>query len=422
MSALRRLRMLTIDTVLFYTHTDIILSAAHCDEISSNTVYVGSSRRLAADEAGGRGQQRSITQRITHPSYNAITTDFDYLIMKLDLPVDTQPALLNENPNIPNEAEVLTVIGYGATVEGGSGSSTLQEVAVNYIPAEKCNIDYNGHINGATMMCAGVGGGKDSCQGDSGGPIVIEAGDTFIQVGIVSWGEGCARPDFPGVYSRVSGQIEWIKAQICKLSDEPPDYCKMASIGPAASPTGSVSSPPTASGTAAPAPSPSTISPTISSPSASASLSSAPVGASPTAEICVDTAGTFTVDDIHQQKDCAWLAENKSKFGYLCQFVDVAAACKKTCNVCDFFYPSSLVQSSARLGSGLFGKFAGKVVGGVAGEVGSQMSSSDSQTSSSNSTTSSSDSNAGKIVGPIIAFLVILCIVCICRRARKPES
>jgi hypothetical protein len=40
------------------------------------------------------------------------------------------------------------------------------------------------------------------------------------------------------------------------------------------------------------------------------------VGASPTAEICVDTASTFTVDDIHQQKDCAWLAENKSKFGY----------------------------------------------------------------------------------------------------------
>lgn len=315
-----------ISTISISTQTDIILSAAHCDEISTNTVYVGSSRQLAVDEAGGRGQQRTITKRISHPSYDTSTTDFDYLVMKLDLPVDIQPARLNEDTSIPTEAGVLTVIGYGATAEGGVGSSTLQEVAVEYIPTEKCNIDYGGKIHGATMLCAGVGGGKDSCQGDSGGPLVIQDGSTFTQVGIVSWGEGCARPDFPGVYSRVSGQIDWIKAQICSLSDEPPDYCNKAGVGPVAGRAG----PPTSDSTVAPA-----FSPTVST--------------APTAEKCADTGDTFTVVDIDQTKDCTWLAENQSKFGFLCQFVDVAAACKETCNVCQVFYPSTLVQSSTRV-------------------------------------------------------------------------
>lgn len=61
------------------------------------------------------------------------------------------------------------------------------------------------------------GGGKDSCQGDSGGPIVIRDGNNnkHIQVGVVSWGEGCARERFPGVYARVSSAHSWIKQVVC---------------------------------------------------------------------------------------------------------------------------------------------------------------------------------------------------------------
>jgi hypothetical protein len=57
--------------------------------------------------------------------------------------------------------------------------------------------------------------GKDSCQGDSGGPIVVRKGNQHIQVGIVSWGEGCARADFPGVYSRISHVNGWIESVVC---------------------------------------------------------------------------------------------------------------------------------------------------------------------------------------------------------------
>jgi secreted trypsin-like serine protease len=131
-----------------------------------------------------------ITRRIRHPSYNSDKIDFDYLVMKLNTPVeDIKPALLNEDSTIPIDARVIDRHWLRNNNRGrGHGDSTLQEVGVNYIPTAECNVNYSGEINGDTMMCAGTGGGKDSCQGDSGGPLVIQDGDTFTQVGIVSWG------------------------------------------------------------------------------------------------------------------------------------------------------------------------------------------------------------------------------------------
>lgn len=58
------------------------------------------------------------------------------------------------------------------------------------------------------MICAGEKG-KDSCQGDSGGPMVDSAGK---QVGVVSWGIGCALAGYPGVYARVSTYADWISS------------------------------------------------------------------------------------------------------------------------------------------------------------------------------------------------------------------
>ena len=71
-------------------------------------------------------------------------------------------------------------------------------------------------------MCAENIEEKDSCQGDSGGPLVIRSDSGDMQVGVVSWGIGCAHDDFPGVYARLSSVYDWIRKNVCEGSSDPP--------------------------------------------------------------------------------------------------------------------------------------------------------------------------------------------------------
>jgi secreted trypsin-like serine protease len=73
------------------------------------------------------------------------------------------------------------------------------------------------------MICAGSPqGGRGVCHGDSGGPLVIRGKNVNDDnlVGIVSFGDssGCAKPDYPGVYTRVSTYVTWIQIMICQNS------------------------------------------------------------------------------------------------------------------------------------------------------------------------------------------------------------
>ena len=81
------------------------------------------------------------------------------------------------------------------------------------------NYNYTSEEIDDTMLCAVVpGGGKDACTGDSGGPLVIVTGtgeeERMELVGVTSWGRGCGKPEFPGVYSRVTTNLDWILSVI----------------------------------------------------------------------------------------------------------------------------------------------------------------------------------------------------------------
>ncbi|MBM0273869.1 serine protease [Streptococcus suis] len=98
-----------------------------------------------------------------------------------------------------------TVTGWGATSEGGNAATVLQKVHVPTVSDEECRVSYTGIED--SMICAGFPeGGKDACQGDSGGPMVCQG---YLS-GIVSWGYGCARPNYPGVYTEVAYFRDWI--------------------------------------------------------------------------------------------------------------------------------------------------------------------------------------------------------------------
>lgn len=104
------------------------------------------------------------------------------------------------------------ISGWGRMVEGGDASRGLLKANVPIISQSECNRVFDGAI-GAGMICAGFReGGIDTCQGDSGGPLVVSGGPAGrYQVGIVSWGYGCAREEAYGVYTRVSHYADWIE-------------------------------------------------------------------------------------------------------------------------------------------------------------------------------------------------------------------
>jgi secreted trypsin-like serine protease len=115
----------------------------------------------------------------------------------------------------PSDLE--TMVGWGATEEGGDTPDTLQERRVPITTDQYCDGAYS-DFDPATMVCAGFPeGGVDTCQGDSGGPMFGQTGTGALKVvGATSFGEGCARAGKPGVYARVADSTlrEWIRSDL----------------------------------------------------------------------------------------------------------------------------------------------------------------------------------------------------------------
>merc|ERR1711981_1467107 len=130
-------------------------------------------------------------------------------------------------PATATEARCFTS-GWGTLSSGGSATNNLQYVRVPAITNSQCNAAYGGSITD-TMLCAGYPnvGGKDACQGDSGGPFVCNDNGNAVIAGVVSWGIGCAHPNYPGVYARVTSVLSWIQSNMGSCGGSPPpSSCK----------------------------------------------------------------------------------------------------------------------------------------------------------------------------------------------------
>ena len=129
-----------------------------------------------------------------------------------------QPACLPSKDEKVSNGTMLMVSGFGDLSDGGRRPTKLQYAQIPMVDHETCArlYDKNNQSIMEDMMCAGfLTGGKDSCTGDSGGPLVhISKGERgnakAVLMGIVSWAEDCAKPNFPGVNSDVRYIVDWI--------------------------------------------------------------------------------------------------------------------------------------------------------------------------------------------------------------------
>jgi len=157
------------------------------------------------------------TDRVfVHEGYDAGTHENDIALVRLNGTVAGDIIPLAQGGEDLKPCQVLEVTGWGSLKEGGRASRVLQKADVPLIDNAICNAPdaYGGEIK-AQMMCAGYrDGGIDSCQGDSGGPLVLRGKDGPVLVGVVSWGDGCARKLKYGVYTRVDAYSDWIAATI----------------------------------------------------------------------------------------------------------------------------------------------------------------------------------------------------------------
>ncbi|GLD75012.1 transmembrane protease serine 9-like isoform X2 [Lates japonicus] len=202
-------------------NSEWVLTAAHCVRGNVTTglvVFLGtqSISIFTANEVG-----RLVERIVIHPDYIARTGNNDIALLKLSSPVNftdfIRPVCLAASDSTYHNGTNTYVTGWGTIAFGvlPPPPHTLREVEMPIVGNRQCNCDYGVGSITDSMICAGDrAGGKGTCQGDGGGPLVSKQGGRWIQGGVVSSGSECGKPNFPGVFTRVSQYQSWINSQI----------------------------------------------------------------------------------------------------------------------------------------------------------------------------------------------------------------
>jgi secreted trypsin-like serine protease len=203
-----------------------VLTAAHCLVApASGQVITPTALRVTLgthDLQAGDGVALGVEEIVIDPDFDGATFANDIALLRLDraadcvacTPVDLLSAVQEESLAAPGM--LATVTGWGDTdmaQDAASFPARLRQVEVPLVDEATCAMQYGAEVITAQTLCAGTGG-KDSCQGDSGGPLVVRnaEGTGYLLAGIVSFGERCAEPGLPGVYTRVSSYADWVEA------------------------------------------------------------------------------------------------------------------------------------------------------------------------------------------------------------------
>ncbi|XP_058801406.1 proclotting enzyme-like isoform X3 [Phymastichus coffea] len=204
-----------------------ILTAAHCTRDQRQrpflarqfTVRLGDID-LENDDEPSIPETYNVKEIHAHSKFSRVGFYNDIAILELDRPVRRTPyAIPICLPQSRHKGEAFagarpTVVGWGTTYYGGKESTVQRQAVLPVWRNDDCNQAYFQPIT-SNFLCAGYSqGGKDACQGDSGGPLMLRVENRWMQIGIVSFGNKCGEPGYPGVYTRVSEYLDWIKSNL----------------------------------------------------------------------------------------------------------------------------------------------------------------------------------------------------------------
>ena len=187
---------------------NVVLTAAHC--LTERRVALTQLRVLV-----GTGNAIGVIAVVLHPKFDGLTLHYDAALLILDgaaSGVRTLPMATSS----PLAGTTVTAAGWGKTAEDATTTpGQLRNVVLKVGTTNTCsrgNASLGGYF-APSMLCAS-NPGRDTCSGDSGGPLVATSHGHTALVGITSFGEGCARPGHPGVYTRVTAIRAWVLAQL----------------------------------------------------------------------------------------------------------------------------------------------------------------------------------------------------------------
>lgn len=187
-----------------------VVTAAHCAAGKKpDDILVVAGRE---DKESGAGVTSPVRSIWVHPQFTDVRAGSDVAVLTLDdrLPYEPLDLPRKDDADLYTAGRSGVILGWGRTAVDGQPSRYLMQASVPVMADQDCLKAYPAY-KAEAMVCAGVPqGGVDSCQGDSGGPFIVDG----RLAGITSWGEGCAGPGKPGVYTRLAAYVDELQDEV----------------------------------------------------------------------------------------------------------------------------------------------------------------------------------------------------------------
>ncbi|KAM6996995.1 plasminogen activator, urokinase a [Tautogolabrus adspersus] len=205
-----------------------VVTAAHCfldgneTNIKRLSVYLGKSAINETD--ADKEQSFTVEKLIIHQKFNESNFDNDIALLKIksrsgECAVRSESSRTVCLPPLHTQLPAgiqCSIAGFGHERSlAWHYSQYLKQARVKLISRPECKREsYYGGLVTKNMFCAGSPDwSTDACKGDSGGPLVCEVSGRMFLYGVVSWGDGCAKRNKPGVYTQVTNYNNWIAAK-----------------------------------------------------------------------------------------------------------------------------------------------------------------------------------------------------------------